>query len=300
MKQFRNILFLLSLSGWLCAQEKPATDFNGALKGKLGYNILFTDNAADSIYIISRKGDIIWSCFAKNSQAVHALPNGNILFSHYYKGIAEVTEITRDKKVVFNYRTTGEIHSCQRLKDGNTLIGINETAKIIEVNRQGEIVKEVQTQSKAKDHYSLRTVRKLDNGNYLACQLGDHLVVEYAPDGRIVHTFPSPGDCFDAIRLKNGNTLISDGGACSIREVTPSDEVVWMISKDDFPELNFDWLAGIEILPNGNILATNWLGHGKFGTGIPLFEFNRKKKLVFQYTDNIRTKAISNVCIIKN
>jgi hypothetical protein len=47
-------------------------------------------------------------------------------------------------------------------------------------------------------------------------------------------------------------------------------------------------------------LATNWLGHGKFGTGIPLFEITRKKKLVFQYTDNIRTNAISNVCIMQD
>ncbi|MDR3093277.1 MAG: hypothetical protein LBU62_01365 [Bacteroidales bacterium] len=292
--------FILLFSGVFCSSLPAQETRSDALIGKLGYRILFTDNAADSIYMLSRKGNIIWSCFAKNSQAVHALPNGNILFAHYDNGIAEVTEITRNKKVVFNYQTTGEIHSCQRLKDGNTLIGVNSTAKIIEVNPQGKVVKEVQTQSKAKDHYSLRTVRKLDNGNYLAAQLGDHCVVEYAPDGSIVHTFPSPGDCFDAIRLKNGNTMISDGGACSIREVTPTGEVVWMISKKDFPQFNFDWLAGIEIRPNGNILFTNWLGHGKFGTGIPLIEITRKKKVVFQYTDNVRTKAISNVCIIKN
>ncbi|MEN6456912.1 MAG: hypothetical protein ABFD10_21870, partial [Prolixibacteraceae bacterium] len=56
-----------------------------------------------------------------------------------------------------------------------------------------------------------------------------------------------------------------------------------------------NWLAGIKALPNGNILVSNWLGHGKAGEGIPVFEVSREKKIIFYYTDHVRTHSISNV-----
>ncbi|MBT8037641.1 MAG: hypothetical protein KJO21_08865 [Verrucomicrobiae bacterium] len=50
-------------------------------------------------------------------------------------------------------------------------------------------------------------VRKLNNGSYLVCQSGKHLVREYSPTGKIVFKVKVGNIAFSAIRLDNGNTL---------------------------------------------------------------------------------------------
>jgi len=56
-----------------------------------------------------------------------------------------------------------------------------------------------------------------------------------------------------------------------------------------------NWLTGIAELPNGNLIVCNWLGDGLYGEGIPMFEVTNDKKIVWYYTDNVRTKSISNI-----
>lgn len=282
----------------LDADPVPISNIIGTME-----HVFFTcDNGTDSIYQISKAGEIVWSYPAPNCQDIQALSNGNILFSYHRgeKGQGGVMEITKEKKIVFNYETDGEVHTCQRLENGHTLIGINENASLIEVNRQGDIEKTIFLKTKRKGHDAIRIACQLENGNYLVCQEGDHLVAEYNKKGKLIRTFASPGKCFEAIRLKNGNTLVCDGSACSVRELNKKGKVVWQITKEDFPEVKMNWLAGIEVLPNGNILVCNWLGHGSAGEGIPVFEVSKDKEIIFYYTDNVRTKSISNICSLIN
>jgi hypothetical protein len=265
--------------------------------GKLDSDFFCSDNGNNSIFRISKTGEIEWSYPAVNPQDIWVLPNGNILFTYHHgeNGKGGVTEVTKDKQVIFNYETDGEVHTCQRLVNGNTLIGINNSASLVEVDKQGNIKKTIRLKTKRKGHDAIRMARQLENGNYLVCQEGDNLVAEYNRRGKLLKTFSSPGKCFEAIRLKNGNTLISDGSACSVRELDENGKVVWQITKEDFPEIKMNWLAGIQVLPNENILVCNWLGHGKAGDGIPVFEISKGKEIVFYYTDNVRTNSISNV-----
>ncbi len=268
--------------------------------GKPTNSFLCSDNGNDSIYQIALTGEITWSCPAPNCQDIWQLPNGNILFTYHNgeKGLGGVTEVTKGKKVVFNFETEGEVHTCQRLENGLTLIGINNGPSLIEVDREGEIKKRVRLETERQGHDAIRMARRLKNGNYLVCQEGDKLVAEYKSNGKLLRTFSSPGKCFEAVRLGNGNTLVSDGSACSVRELDENGDVVWQISKEDFPEIKMNWIAGIEALPNGNILVCNWLGHGQSGNGIPVFEISKDKDIVFYYTDNVHTKSISNICAI--
>lgn len=279
------------------ADPKPITKYIG----KKPNSYLISDNGNDKIYILNADGEITWEFPASQCQDLQQLPNGNILFTYYQKreGTIKggVCEITVEKKEVFRYEIDGEVHSCQRLKNGNTLLTDNNNARLIEVNPQKEIVKSLELNTKEKGHSSIRMVRVLENGNYLVCQEEDQLVVEYIPKGNVVNSFKSPGKCFAAIRLKNGNTLISDGPACSVREVNSKGKEVWGISKEDFPELKLNWITGLQELPNGNFLICNWLGHGKYGEGIPMFEIKRDKKIVWYFTDNVATRSVSNITL---
>lgn len=272
------------------------------LIGESKNSYLVSDNGSNKIYILNSQGEISWEYPVSQCQDLHQLPNGNILFTYYgQKGDAVkggVCEITPEKKEVFSFEIDGEVHSCQRLINGNTLLTDNNNARLIEVSPLKEVVKTISLTTNVKGHKAIRIVRVLDNGNYLVCLSEDHLVVEYNPKGKIVNSFKSPGDCFAAIRLQNGNTLISDGSACSVREVNHNGKVVWKISQDDFPELHLKWISGIQELPDGNILVCNWLGHGKSGAGIPMFVITREKKIVWYFLDNVSTKSISNVCLL--
>jgi hypothetical protein len=256
-----------------------------------------TDYTQGKVFIISDEGKLIWDYEAENCNDLWVLPNGNLLFNTGHG----VKEVTRDKEVVFNYESKSEIYACQRLANGNTFIGECNSGFLLEVAPNGQIVKKIKLLPEGADggHGFMRNARKLENGNYLVCQEEDKLVVEYRPDGKLVNSFHSPGKCFAAIRLKNGNTLISDGSACSVREVNNKGKEAWKISKDDFPELKLNWLTGIQELPNGNYLICNWLGHGKYGEGIPMFEINKGKKIVWYFTDNNSTKSLSNATVMK-
>lgn len=267
--------------------------------GEVNYDFFITDNGKDSIFRVSKTGDIIWSYPAPNCQDIWSLKNGNILFTYHQgeNGIGGVIEVTKDKEVAFHYQTEGEVHTCQRLENEDTMIGINKDATIIEVDKNGKIKKTISLKTERRGHDAIRMARKLENGHYLVAQEGDNLIAEYDETNKLINTFSSPGKCFEAIRLVKGNTLISDGSACSVREVDKNGKVVWQISKNDFPEIKMNWLAGIDVLPNGNILVCNWLGHGKAGEGIPIFEITREKNIRFYYMDNVRTKSISNIAL---
>lgn len=270
--------------------------------GEIEYSFLCSDNGNDSIYQISTTGKIEWSYPASNCQDIWNLPNGNVLFTYHHgeNGSGGVMEVTKQKRVVFNFETEGEVHTCQRLDNGNTLIGINRDASLVEVDNEGNVRKKIQLKTDKRGHDAIRMARQLKNGNYLVCQEGDNLLAEYNKNGKLLRTFNSPGKCFEAVRLDNGNTLISDGSACSVRELDKKGKVVWQISQKDFPEIKMNWLAGIDVLPNGNVLVCNWLGHGKSGRGIPVFEISKDKKIVMYYTDNMRTKSISNICAMRD
>jgi hypothetical protein len=280
------------------ADPKPINKLIGESKN----SYLVSDNGSDKIYILNSQGEISWEYPVSQCQDLQQLPSGNILFTYYQKknGAIKggVCEITSEKKEVFRFEIDGEVHSCQRLKNGNTLLTDNNNAQLIEVSPQKEVVKTISMNTNVKGHKAIRIVRVLDNGNYLVCLSEDHLVVEYNPKGKVVNSFKSPGDCFAAIRLQNGNTLISDGSACSVREVNHNGKVVWKITQDDFQELHLKWISGIQELPNGNILVCNWLGHGRSGEGIPVFEITKEKKIVWYFLDNVSTKSISNVCLL--
>ena len=271
--------------------------------GKKRNSYLCSDNGKGKIYILSSEGKIIWDYPVSECQDLSQLPNGNILFTYYItvkgKTRGGVCEITHDKQKIFHYEIDGEVHSCQRLDNGNTLLTDNNNGRLIEVSPQGKVVKTLVLKTKVRGHSAIRMIRQLDNGNYLVCQEQDQLVVEYDTKGEVVNSFKSPGKCFGAIRLKNGNTLISDGSACSVREINQNGKEVWKISKEDFPELKLNWITGIQELPSGNLLICNWLGHGKYGEGIPLFEVTKEKKVVWYFTDNFSTESISNICLIK-
>ena len=126
---------------------------------------LFAAEGAKKIIRYGRDGTIAWDYPAEMARDVWQLPGGNVLFcynehydSHRHDNPSGVMEVTPDRKVVFQFATTGQVWSCQRLGDGNTLVGAASQGKLLVVNPQGAIVREIKVLN-TPGHSCLRNAR---------------------------------------------------------------------------------------------------------------------------------------------
>ena len=269
------------------------------------HRVLAADRAKGHIAIIGTNGEIEWEF--ENKHEVHdmqMLANGNILT---HTSATNVVEINPKKEIVWKYEAKQkegyigriEIHSFQRLDDGNTMVAESGNTRIVEVDKDGKIVKEIPLTVKKPDaHRDTRLVRKLANGHYLVCHEGEGTVCEYDGEGKITWKYTlelggrkrSDGhgpeghgvEVFGAIRLENGNTLIAGGNNNRVLEIGPKNEVVWQIDQKELPGITLAWVTTLKVLPNGNIV----IGNCHAGKDNPqLIEVTRDKKVVWTFQD---------------
>jgi hypothetical protein len=269
------------------------------------YRVLAADRSTGRIAIVDSKGKVAWEFPNRHDvHDLHLLPNGNVLthVSH-----TKIVEINPAKEIVWSYESKPkpgysgriEVHAFQRLADGLTMIAESGNARIIEVDRQGTIVKEVPLTVRHPDpHRDTRLARKLENGHYLVCHEGDGCVREYDARGNVCWEYAlelgkrsrSPGhgpeghgvEVFGAVRLPNGNTLIAGGNNNRVIEVSPEKQIVWQVDQRDLPGVTLAWVTTLQVLPNGNVI----LGNCHAGPENPqLVEVTRAKKVVWSFQD---------------
>jgi hypothetical protein len=216
------------------------------------------------------------------------LSNGNILFCRK----VGASEITPDKKIIWDIVAPKgtEIHSVQPLGLDRVLLVENaKPAKLMIINTAtGATEKEMDLPTPHPDkspHLQFRRVRLTKDGTYLAAHLDDNKVVEYDADGKAVWTFATPGGPWDAVRLKNGNTLISSYHN-TVQEVNKKGEVVWQFSAKDIPEYKCFIFQEVNRLANGDTLICNWcpsdLKDTKLWPGsVQVLEVSPEKKVVW-------------------
>jgi hypothetical protein len=258
-----------------------------------------TDYTQGMVFIISDEGKVLWQYPAENCNDIWALPNGNLLFNAGHG----VKEVTRDKKLIFDYQSKSEIYACQRLPNGNTFIGECSSGQLLEISPEGKIVKKIKLLPDGADggHAYMRNARKLENGNYLVAHYGLDKVSEYNTEGKIIREIPIKGGPHSVIRLSNGNTLIAcsdHNGNPGIVEIDPADNVVWQLKMNELPGIELKFMTGMEILPNGNLVFTNWVGHRPEGKVTHAFEITRDKKIVWIYGDQSILKTMSSIQIL--
>ena len=210
-----------------------------------------------------------------------------------------VTLSTDDHRVVFRYvpenQKGGGAFSCQRLPNGYTLVGENASGRLVEVDPAGRVVFSLMTRFESKnDHHHMRMARKLANGNYLVCHSGDNVVREYRPDGTTAWEQRTPSLAFAAVRLPNGNTLVS--AIDRLIEYASDGQEVWSFAKDDVPGVTIQNMTGFHVLPNSNLVVGCYAAYTKEGQGTGMFEITRAKQLVWRYASpGLRDKNMMGV-----
>ena len=254
------------------------------------------DYTQGKVFIVSRTGQVEWEYPAASCNDLWVLPNGNLLFNTGHG----VKEVTRDKRVVFDYQSKSEIYACQRLTNGNTFIGECNSGRLIEVEPSGRVAREIRLLPEGKDggHTYMRNARRLENGHYLVAHYGDQVVREYDAAGQPVLSIPALGGPHSVVRLPDGHTLISCGdrpGGSRVFEVDQAGKTVWQVQEGDLPGISLKFLAGIQRLPNGNTVVANWLGHGQFGKAPHLVEVTPDKRVVWTFADHQTMRTIASL-----
>ena len=151
--------------------------------------------------IVARDGSIEWEMPWGPIHDIHVLANRHIMTQ---KGSTVLVEIDpRRKHVVWSYDASKqngnknkqvEIHSFEPLPDGRILIAESGVGRLIEIDRQGALKKEIRLKlDQPHPHHDTRLVRKLTGGNYLVCHERDGAVREYdGKTGKVVWEYKVP------------------------------------------------------------------------------------------------------------
>jgi hypothetical protein len=252
--------------------------------------------------ILNEDGTEGWKADRPAARDGFVLEDGRILIAW----ANEVVEYaTRDNnKILFRYalsKNNREIGTTQRLANGNTLIvELGPEPKLMEINPEGSVAVSFPLQPETDNaHMQTRMARKLPNNNYLVPHLLAFAVKEYASDGKLVSTRktdldelggrPAENWPFTAVRLDQGNTIVSLTHGNKVVEFDAKGQVVWKVSNDDFPTVKpFDDPCGMQRLPNGNIVIASY--HAE--KGIKVFEVSRDKQIVWRYEGPHRAHGI--------
>ena len=258
-------------------------------KGLAQHPMLYIGEGYNKIILVNN-GKVIWTySTGKGNELddVWMLSNGNILYTR----MQYIAEITPDKKVVWRYDAPEgtEIHACQPvgldkvlfIQNGlpPKLMLVNIKTKAVELTH--DLPAESLTDQKTV-HPQFRRVRYTPQGTYLAAFLKMNKVVEYDKDFKEIWSYPIKTP-WAAIRLKNGNTLITSESDKLTREVNPKGETVWELKPEDLPpEYRFPNTQTCTRLANGNTIICSRGGNGK---GPQLVEVTPDKKVVWVLQD---------------
>lgn len=256
----------------------------------------YTNKAA---YVVSSDDRILWEAKVDGScQDAWLTADGDVLLS----GGRQVKVVRPDKSVVWQYDGPKgqpiEIHSCQPLPDGGALFGEGGPDRIVELGRDGKLVKEVKVPMKGNAHDQMRQVRKLATGGYLVCAKGENNVYELAADGSVVRRvlgadMKAKGIIWKALHsvdlLPDGSWLIGGGYDSTFCEVTPAGAVRWNLTREDVPAMKFTYAAGCQRLADGTTVVA------AYHSGTPIFAVSPDKQVLWTCT----VKAFGNPTHVK-
>ncbi len=267
-------------------------------KGLKGKSFLYvgewdTRHPDAQVMSIVRNGKLVW----QYSIPLHPTPganqefdditmmdDGNIMFAR----MSGAGIITPDKKLIWEFicPPNTETHSCQPIGKDSALLVLNANpAKILIINiASNQILKEVIIPSTSTStHGQFRHVRLSPTGTLVVGHMGEGRVVEYTLDGKEIWSVKA-ASVWAAVRLKNGNTLISGDGQGYTRELDAAGNTVWEITQADVPFKLYNSQTANR-LANGNTIICNWIGGNKntaeWAGSVQAFEVTPAKKIVW-------------------
>ncbi|MBL8850872.1 MAG: PQQ-binding-like beta-propeller repeat protein [Planctomycetaceae bacterium] len=280
------------------------------------HRFIAADSSTGRIALINEAGETEWEHKIGPLHDLQLLPNGHLLLQTSWTRLVEADLSTGE--VVWEHEIPAdsgpvEVHAFERLGDGRTMFAESGPARITEIALDGRLLRTVPLRvDRPHPHHDTRLVRVVGD-RYLVCHENDGVVREYDATGQVVWDYAVPlfgrerrdghgpegygNQCFAALRLPSGNTLITTGNGHGVIEVTPEREVVWQLSQHDLPGITLAWVTTVQVLRNGNLV----IGNCHAGPENPqVIELDRQKRVVWSFRDFERFgNALTNSWIIE-
>ncbi len=225
--------------------------------------------------------------------------NNRILIGHN-AGYSEFDIATG--KVAKDFSKFEGVSSVRRLPNGDTLVaGVNLGGSTGVVILELDAKDEVKNKTVCPGNY-VRLLRQTADDTYL--MVCDTMIREVDKAGATkweakVDGF---GHAWKAVRLPNGNTLASAGFGAFLVELDKAGKVVRKFDgKGDVPAaVNANFYATFQLLPNGDIVAANWQGHGPGhgASGVQLVEFDKTGAVVWQWSKADIISSLQGVLVL--
>lgn len=284
--KLRSVILLI-----LAARVTPAqADLPG--KGLAQHPFLYCGaarlGAAPSIEVL-QQGKVEWNYPLSARDRLEdctMLSNGTIVFA---RGTG-ASIVRPDKKIVWNYNAPAgtEIDTAYPIDRDRVLVMQNgDPAVVMVINTlTGSVEQQVSLDTgDPKDaHGQFGHVRLTPSGNYLVPHMDLNRVVEYTPDGRAVWSAKAETP-WAAVRLPNGDTLISGGKSGYVREIDRTGKILWEIGRNDLPRSPLDDVREVTRLSNGNTLIDNYAPDGEKSGDAQLLEVTPDKKVLWAVRD---------------
>jgi hypothetical protein len=220
-------------------------------------------------------------------------------------GTSNEVDIRTGKEVKPRIATGGN-PSAIRLENGNTLRCYESGSRVIEeVDSTGKVLRK----KVFKGMTVLRMATYTPAETFLFAS--NHSVDEVDWEGKVLWHFEDPDAAkigknqhiCRALRMPNGNTIISTGYGARLLVVSKEGKVLKTIGGKNQPgndSIKANYYAGFHVLTNGHIVATNWQAHGPGhgGRGVQLLEYDTAGVLVWSYKNPDMYSSVQDIIIL--
>ncbi|MEO6567359.1 MAG: hypothetical protein ABIO94_01245 [Opitutaceae bacterium] len=269
----------------------------GSLPAKTGYAFRCVDPLGGKVAEVTIEGKLLWDSKWDQPRDCWVMPDGNTFFCH----AGGALEMLDDGRILWEYKAESgsDVRSCQPLPTGRFLLLENGPCRLVEVDTFGEVSKQVlltpppPSIDVVEDRF--RGVRRTSDGHYLVCRKLEREVEELDANGKTLRRIPVAGDPHLALRLPDGKLLVALGEAHRLQELDSAGKVFWEIGEHDIAGNPLRLVSGFQRLPNGNTIVCNYLGEEYAGKQPHLFEITRDKKLVWEFSDHVNFRTISQI-----
>jgi outer membrane protein assembly factor BamB len=227
-----------------------------------GINLICDEMYGGRVWACRADGKPIWEIRSVSAWDAQLLPNGRVLIGEY--GGSQVTERDLTGKVLQTYRVNSTVSSCKRLPNGNTFV--STFSEMHEFDPKGTMVfsyKHPNGGLIARSHHlrnghlvfasngdkiveldaerkEVRTIPVMANGDsWISVEplLGDRYLIAAYGASKVYETDASGKIYFEAtaehpmsaVRLPNGNTLVSSNTGRRVMEYNRNGQEVWKL-----------------------------------------------------------------------
>lgn len=274
-----KIVFILSIL--LIAYEDGIAQLPQLMKHK----VIIADEGNGKVHYINLSNPTEHWTITTNNRDLQLIGNNRLMVS-VGDGYAEynVNTGTFIKKITIG----GTVQSVFRLTSKSTFVGIDGSpASVMEVDSTGKQIRKINFAVNA----SIRIVRPTPAKTFLVGGKISGTMNECDSTGKIIWSAQAGGEPYMALRLPNGNTLISTGYGIQMVLVDSKANVLKKypsqtdLGTDFWKQASPYFFGGFQILKNGNIVVANWEGHGtgNGSKGFQLIEIDSSLSKVVSY-----------------